>query len=103
MQWWNNSGGQPRQFEDKSIREYETAKVRDRMNVVHSVKRSAKLMGIGLFFVLTLTIFDYGLKNPDITGAFRTILRLGFFGSIVGCIYVPYGLYNFILSFGRKE
>lgn len=102
MQWWNNSGSQPRQFEDKSIREYETEKIRSRMEMIHSVKESLKLIGIGLIFVLILTVVDLVLKNPGVTGMPRNLLRLGFLISIVGCIYVPYGLYNFILSFGRK-
>ena len=103
MQWWNSSGGQPRQFEDKSIREYETDKVRNRMNIVHSAKQSLKLIGLGLVFVVILTGIDYGLKNPEITGNLRRVLQVGFIISILGSMYVPYGVYNFILSFGRKK
>jgi len=87
-----------RHFEDKSLRKYEYEAVKNRMEGT-TTRQSAKMIFIGVIFAITLTAFEYVLKNPEISGFLRTVLQIGFFGSLFGVFYVPYGLYNLIKSF----
>ncbi len=100
--WNNNSNFQLRHFEDKSLRNQAYENVKNRMECTHTTKQSAMMILKGIIFAITLTAFEYGLKNPEISGILRIVLRVGFFGSLVGVFNVPYGLYNLIKSFGEN-
>lgn len=102
MHWWNMTNFQLREFENKLVREQEYEKVKNRVKPIHTTKQSAIMILIGIFFAIILTAFDYALRNPEISGFFRIVLRVGFLGSLVGMIYVPYGVYNLIKSFKYK-
>jgi len=93
-----------RQLEDKNLRELETDQLRDRasMNPTHSTKQGVLMILGGIFFAITLTAFEYALKNPEISEGLRSVFKVGFFASLGGIFYVPYGLYNLIKGFGRE-
>lgn len=99
MRLWIISDYLMRQFEDKSLRNEEYEQVKNRMERTHTTKQSVMMILKGIFFAITLTAFEYGLKNPEISGFLRIVFRVGFFGSLVGVACVPYGLYNLIKSF----
>ncbi len=91
-----------REFEDKSLRNDQYERVKNRMECTHTTKQSAMMILKGIFFAITLTAFEYALKNLEIWGFLRIVFRVGFFGSLAGVAYVPYGLYNLIKSFMRN-
>jgi len=93
-----------RELEDKNLLKVENEQLRNRaaMDSTRTTKQGLKMMLKGIFFAITLTAFEYALKNPEISGFLRTVLQVGFFGSLVGVLYIPYGLSNLIKSFKRN-
>lgn len=96
-----NSVDKIRQLEDKNLQRLETEQLRKRaaMEPTHTTKQSVMMILKGIFFAITLTAFEYTLKNLEISEFLRIVLQVGFFGSLVGITYIPYGLYNLIKSF----
>ncbi|SCZ02374.1 hypothetical protein [Alkaliphilus peptidifermentans] len=100
MGWWHHiNHHRLRQFEDKNLSNQEYEEVKNRMNPTHTTKLSVIMILKGIFFAITFTALEYVLKNPEITGFLRIALRVGFLGSLVGVLFVPYGFYNLIKSF----
>ena len=90
-----------RELEDNNLLKVESEKLRDRaaLESTHTIKQGVKMMLKGIFFAITLTAFEYALKNSESSGSLRIVLQVGFFGSLVGVLYIPYGLSNLIKSF----
>ena len=103
MFWRYNSVARLRELEDKNLRKVEDDEIRERasMEPNHTTKQGVIMILKGVFCALTLTAFEYALKNPEITGYLRLVLRVGFFGSLAGILYIPYGISNLIKSFMR--
>lgn len=93
-----------RELEDKNLQKLESDQLRSRaaMEPTHTTKQGVIMLLKGIFFAITVTAFEYALKNPEISGLLRIILQVGFFGSIVGLLYIPHGLSNLIKSFMRN-
>ena len=91
-----------RQFEYKNLRDEEYEKVVRRMECTYTTKQSVIMILKGILFTITLTVIEYIIKNLEISGLLMIIFKVGFFGSLMGVAYVPYGLYNFIKSFMRN-
>jgi len=104
MFWRYNSIVKLRELEDKNLLNVENELLRNRasMEGTHTTKQSVKMMLKGIFLAITLTGFEYALKNSEISGSLRIVLQVGFFGSLVGVLYIPYGLFNLIKSFKRN-
>jgi len=96
------SSSQLRHLEDKGLRDLEYEEAKNRMECTHTTKQSAMMILKGIFFAITLTAFEYALKNLEISGFLKIVFQVGFFGSLVGVGYVPYGMYNLIRSFMRN-
>jgi len=100
MFWRYNSISRLRELENKNLHKLESDQLRNRaaMEPSRTTKQSIVMMVKGVFFGITLTAFEYALKNPEISGFLRGVLQVGFFGSLAGILYVPYGLYHLIKS-----
>lgn len=102
MGLWGSQSSLFRQYENKSLQNHEYEKVKNRMESTHTSKKSAMMILAGIFFTITLTAFEYALKNVEISKFLWILFQVGFFGSLIGVLLVPYGLYNFIISFRRN-
>lgn len=103
MGLWRGSSSDFSKYEDKSFREYHYEKVKNRMESNTSIKQTIVIILIGIFFAITLTVLEYALKNPEVTGLLRTVIRVGFLISLIGVLNIPYGIYNFIKSFKNNK
>lgn len=103
LKWWNNPNNL-RYLEDRNVQkdEYERVKNRVALEYSYSPKKSAMMILKGIFFAIALTGFEYAMKFPEVGVLLQAVFKVGFFISLVGILYVPYGLYNLIKSFMRK-
>lgn len=91
-----------RQFEDKQVSNLEYEEIKNRMVPTHTTKQSVLMILAGVFFAITLTVFENALKNPDLSQFLTIVFRIGFFGSLPGLFLVPYGLSKLIKSLLRN-
>ncbi|ABW17985.1 hypothetical protein [Alkaliphilus oremlandii] len=100
MFWRYNSTVKLRELEDKNLLKLESENLKNRagMEPTRTLKQSVRMILIGIFFAITLTAFEYALKNFEISDFLRKVFQFGFFGSLVGILSVPYGLYHLIKS-----
>ncbi len=98
MFWKYNTMHKLRQLEDENLMKQESEEYRKRvaMEVSHDLKKSILMIVKGIGFGILLTLVEYILKNPGITGYVRTLLWLVFFLSVAGVLYVPIGVFNLI-------
>lgn len=104
MFWKYNSVFKLRELEDKNIlnEEKELLRKRAAMEPTHTTKHGVKMILKGIFFAITLTGFEYALQNLEVSGYGRIALQVGFFISLVGLFYVPYGLSTLIKNFMKN-
>ena len=92
-------------YEEKDVQEKQFKKMLKRTSLENSLgmKKSLRAIGIGVGFAISLTLFEFGMKSPQVGDILQIIFRIGFFISMFGVLYVPYGLYHFIKSFTLKK
>lgn len=99
MAWWNYSGMNGlRSFENKQVSNLEYEEIKNRMVPTHTTKQSVMMILAGVFFAITLSVFETAMKNPDLSQFLTLVFRVGFFGSLLGLFLIPYGLSKLIRS-----
>ncbi len=89
-------------LEAKRIQKEMNDKVKDRVTEGPSmtVKKSLLQMLFGIVFAGLLTLFEMAMKNA-VGAPLYTFYKIGFFISLMGLVFLPYGFYNLIVSLKR--
>ena len=97
MNQWNRANDL-REYEGKEMREDQYSRLKKRVSLEGGPDKTTSLryMAQGLFFALSLTGFEFALRNPEVEGLLENLFRLGFYLSVVGVLLIPYGLYHLI-------
>lgn len=100
----NYSQNELRYMEDKNVQKEEYKRIENRVafKPTLSVKKSLLHILLGFVFAGLLTLAELAIKNPSFEGPIVTLFKIVFYVSFVGTLLLPYGIYNFIISFKRQ-